>query len=424
MGKDIEVSSQAILKLKMIEELDTDDVDVFINSTGIDTKDFESFIRSHYGNDERVFSILEELESVNNNVDKELPHAPTSIIDSKSKTEELQNIVEELKLSIDNLKTINKSLEEENKQLKSYRADRVVTSKPRLDSTSSQILNPKNPLASKNFAVQFLSEIGNSTRFISSSIVSIKLHIEPLISIAEEYSRLDNGKADLHEVLSNIMKLKEKNEYDHLAEYFFELVNDVTYGAKRILETLKSAQELSSLEEKEVKTTHVKINDIMDALLQILGIGTKHKVKVIREYDDKIPDILCYPRLLNQALFEILKNSVQAISIDQENPEISIYTEGRENDILICIKDNGSGIPTRLQDWIWEPYFTTKSGSTTSRGLGLNKTSYIIVEKHHGTVELYSEIGKGTEVRIVIPKSINYSESQKKTETIKTRKQT
>jgi signal transduction histidine kinase len=115
-------------------------------------------------------------------------------------------------------------------------------------------------------------------------------------------------------------------------------------------------------------------------------------------------DIECYPGQLNQVFMNILNNGIQAIPKERKDGEITIYTEELDNEVVVRIKDNGVGIPEKIKNRIWEPFFTTKAVGVGT-GLGMSIT-YGIIEKHNGKIELTSEEGKGTEFVITLPKKI------------------
>ncbi|MEO1255512.1 MAG: ATP-binding protein, partial [Bacteroidota bacterium] len=111
-----------------------------------------------------------------------------------------------------------------------------------------------------------------------------------------------------------------------------------------------------------------------------------------------------YPGQLNQVFMNILNNAVQAMPEEKKDAEITIYTEEADKEVMIRMKDNGIGIPDEIKNRIWEPFFTTKEVGVGT-GLGMSIT-YGIIEKHGGKIELSSEVGKGTEFVITLPKKI------------------
>lgn len=87
----------------------------------------------------------------------------------------------------------------------------------------------------------------------------------------------------------------------------------------------------------------------------------------------------------------ILTTSIQAI---KENGEISIETSSKDDHLEIEIIDNGRRIPKEKPVKIFYPFFTTKKPCEVT-GLGL-AISYGIIERHNGSLEVNSEVGKGT----------------------------
>lgn len=102
-----------------------------------------------------------------------------------------------------------------------------------------------------------------------------------------------------------------------------------------------------------------------------------------------------YNRLF-QVLTNIVKNSIEALS---ENPHMDIWTEIKNNEFYIYIKDNGEGIPKDVLEKIREPFFTTKMNGT---GLGVSLSNEII-EEHGGKLLYESDMGAYTLVTIILP---------------------
>ena len=70
----------------------------------------------------------------------------------------------------------------------------------------------------------------------------------------------------------------------------------------------------------------------------------------------------------------------------------------------ISIRDNGTGIPPEVRDKMFNPFFTTKPAGEGT-GLGLSISHDIIVKQHAGTIEVDTQVGEFTEVRIVLPRA-------------------
>jgi hypothetical protein len=129
----------------------------------------------------------------------------------------------------------------------------------------------------------------------------------------------------------------------------------------------------------------------------------KGKVNVVKDFGD-IPEIECFAGKLNQVFMNIINNAAQAVMTSHENDndgQVIIKTFREENFVKISISDNGTGMPEEVKQKIFEPFFTTKKAGEGT-GLGLSIV-YSIIELHKGTIEVNSELGKGTEFLITLP---------------------
>jgi two-component system NtrC family sensor kinase len=169
------------------------------------------------------------------------------------------------------------------------------------------------------------------------------------------------------------------------------------------------------MDEAEFKA--VDIHEGIDSTLMILQHRVKASskcpaIEVIQDYA-KLPLVECYPGQLNQVLMNILSNAIDALNeanptriLQHSNPnpkQINIRTGIIDRQwIEITIADNGSGIPEKVKERIFDLFFTTKPiGKGT--GMGLSISYQIIVEKHGGKLECFSNPNQGTEFVIQIP---------------------
>jgi signal transduction histidine kinase len=131
--------------------------------------------------------------------------------------------------------------------------------------------------------------------------------------------------------------------------------------------------------------------------LEILAHRSRERIEIRTEFGE--PDAVeCYPGLLNQAVMNLVSNSIDAIA---ERGTIVVRTGTADGAYQIQVSDTGSGIPPQLRDRVREPFFTTKPvGEGT--GLGLSIT-YSIVRKHGGTLDITCPEAGGTTVTIRFP---------------------
>ena len=122
------------------------------------------------------------------------------------------------------------------------------------------------------------------------------------------------------------------------------------------------------------------------------------RVSLKREFGD-IPKVACYPQQLNQVFLNLLVNAAHALG--ETHGEITVRTEQAGDWILIKVSDTGCGIPEEIRTRIFEPFFTTKEvGKGTGLGLSI---SYDIIKKHGGSIEIQSEVGRGTTFTVRLP---------------------
>ena len=136
--------------------------------------------------------------------------------------------------------------------------------------------------------------------------------------------------------------------------------------------------------------------------------GSQPEITVIKNYGD-LPEIKGYAGQLNQVFMNLFSNSIDAIEEKlmlkpDFAPEITLSTQNfpQTQEILIELSDNGKGMPETVRQSIFEPFFTTKPVGRGT-GLGLAITHQIIVEKHGGKIQCFSEEGKGTIFKITLP---------------------
>ena len=112
---------------------------------------------------------------------------------------------------------------------------------------------------------------------------------------------------------------------------------------------------------------------------------------MVKNFDQSLPEIPCYPGDLNQVWTNIIDNAIAAMRAEGGTLTLRTSREG-ENMARVEICDTGPGIPEDVRDHIFEPFFTTKPfGEGT--GLGLDLAWNIVVKNHRGDLRVESVPG-------------------------------
>ncbi|HEX3545252.1 MAG TPA: ATP-binding protein [Mycobacterium sp.] len=168
------------------------------------------------------------------------------------------------------------------------------------------------------------------------------------------------------------------------------LMNQIAEASKRISALLAGAKQYSQMDRAPYQSAD--IHELLHSTMMMFGekIGKDGPVKLVKELDKSIPELLCYPGDLNQVWTNIIDNAIQAMN---GSGTLTLRTM-REGDDMVRVEigDDGPGIPEDIIDRIFTPFFTTKPfGEGT--GLGLDLAWRIVIEKHHGNVQVESEPG-------------------------------
>jgi signal transduction histidine kinase len=135
----------------------------------------------------------------------------------------------------------------------------------------------------------------------------------------------------------------------------------------------------------------IDLHEGLETTLAVLGHKLKHsEIEIVRDYDRSLPRMLVYGGELNQVWTNLIDNAIQAVG---ERGTITIRTAQDGPCARVDVIDDGPGIPAGAQERIFDPFFTTKDvGQGT--GLGLDTARRIVVERHHGSIDVDSRPGE------------------------------
>lgn len=184
---------------------------------------------------------------------------------------------------------------------------------------------------------------------------------------------------------------------------YIEIMNEATFKIKNVVDGLLNFSRVS-----ESKKLPYSIKEIIKSSIKLISFRKTHKnIIIIFDEPEKDLFVLCNKNELEQVLFNLLKNSYDAIDekfklVDNFEPKIDIILKIIENKVIIEIIDNGKGISKEHLQRVFDPFFTTKD---VGKGTGLGcSICYNIIKDHDGSISVDSKELENTSFKILLPK--------------------
>ena len=196
----------------------------------------------------------------------------------------------------------------------------------------------------------------------------------------------------------------------------FAIADDIKQNLEKILHHGKRADAIVKGMLQHSRSSGVKeptdINTLADEYLRLAYHGLKAKDKTFNatlktNFDESIGNINIIPQDIGRVILNLITNAFYVVDekkksgIADYQPMVSVSTKKLENSVEIKVEDNGNGVPQKILDKIFQPFFTTKpTGQGTGLGLSL---SYDIVKAHGGDLKVETKEGEGAAFEIHLP---------------------
>ena len=223
-----------------------------------------------------------------------------------------------------------------------------------------------------------------------------------------------NNFADINSELIGEMRaaLNEGNQEEllSLSENLDKNMQKIAEHGRRADSIVKGMLQHSRISVGQKESTD--FNALCDEYLRLAFHGMRAKDKLFNaewktNLDPAIGKIQIIPQDMGRVLLNLFNNAFYAVSQramqapEGYSPLINVSTKKEKDHVLISVRDNGTGIPDKFSEKIFQPFFTTKpSGQGTGLGLSI---SYDIVRAHGGDISLKSKEGEGAEFVITLP---------------------
>ena len=283
-------------------------------------------------------------------------------------------------------------LKEKNKELERKVAERTEdlrVSLENLKATQSQLIQSEKMASLGELTAGIAHEIQNPLNFVNNfSEVSNEL-------IDEMMEEIDNN--DLEEVKAIAQDVKQN-------------LDKITHHGKRADAIVKGMLQHSRSSDGKKELTN--INALADEFFRLAYHGLRAKDKTFNaslktDFDDSIGKVNMAAQDIGRVILNLITNAFYAVDEKKKGggenyePTVTVSTHKEGDKLEIRVADNGNGIPQKILDKIFQPFFTTKpTGQGTGLGLSL---SYDIVKAHGGELKVTTKENEGTTFRIILP---------------------
>ena len=266
-----------------------------------------------------------------------------------------------------------------------------------LSSLNEQLINAEKLASIGQLSAGIAHEINNPVGYIRSNLDVLNDYFKPLLA----YIELTN--IELTKIASKKSAAQELYQQEDLAFVLDDiepLIASTLEGASRVSKIIKDLGNYAHIDDKLPEA--ICIDELIEKSLTLVANELKYKVTISKHLEANA-DVMGFPQKLLQVFINMLVNASHAI---ETKGSICISSRVVKQEIHVSFADDGAGISQENLKSIFDPFFTTKPvGKGTGLGLHIVR---LIIEEHHGRIEVKSKVGQGSQFNIYLP--IHYTQ--------------
>ncbi|MBW8894335.1 MAG: hypothetical protein JF617_20370, partial [Burkholderiales bacterium] len=261
----------------------------------------------------------------------------------------------------------------------------------------TQLVQSQSLASIGQLAAGVAHEINNPIGYVFANHGTLDTYQEQLFGLLGAYRAAeDQLPASL---ATSLAAHREQVGLDYLHDDMPALIRESREGLMRVRQIVQDLKDFSRIDVGQ-EWQHVDLHAGIESTLNLVAGEVQHKADLVRQFG-RLPEVDCMSSQINQVVLNLVVNAAHAID-NGVRGTITLRT-GCEGDahVWLEVTDTGCGMPQAVLGRIFEPFYTTKPVGQ-GRGLGLS-SSYGIVQKHGGRIDVHSQVGSGTTFRVTLP---------------------
>jgi signal transduction histidine kinase len=312
------------------------------------------------------------------------PFHPRELLARVRSLVRLKRLREELALRNDELSASNRELEQAISDLREAEV---------------QLVQSERLAAIGELVAGVAHEVNNPVNFARNALLALREQVHELLDYCAKLGSPPSADAgSLAQWTREIAELRERLGVAELSESVGELVDIVREGLDRTHRLVGDLRDVAA--RGNAPQGPVDVAACIASTVRLVRSNIEKSGIVLREsVAPELPPVQGDSGALGQVFLNLLKNAAEAIG--ERGGEIEVSAERAGDELVIRVRDDGPGIPPEVRARLFEPFFTTKAaGKGTGLGLSICRR---VAGEHAGTIEVESEVGKGSVFELRLP---------------------
>ncbi|HEV2829425.1 MAG TPA: HAMP domain-containing sensor histidine kinase, partial [Pyrinomonadaceae bacterium] len=199
--------------------------------------------------------------------------------------------------------------------------------------------------------------------------------------------------------------LTREQELPEQAKEFVTIIANESQRLSRMINTFLAVTKLERKDRQEVLKIPLRLDEVVkETIAGLQKDARKRRIRLVEQPTQRLPPVAADKSMITQAVRNLVSN---AIKYSPERTTVTVTTALEAETVRLCVEDRGYGIPAEAKDRVWEKFYRVvregQEKDEESTGLGLSFVREV-VEQHGGTVDLDSEVGRGSKFSFTLPR--------------------